>query len=188
MARKHCSNFNDVGHAHELTFTCYKRFPFLGAERTCQWLIESINEARMERGFDLWAYVFMPEHVHLILCPRAAPYDIAAIRKAIKAPVGLQALKYIEMHAPEWLPTVTRRRGNKSERLFWQSGGGYDRNITDAATLLSMINYLHLNPVRRRLASRPEDWLWSSARWYEGKRDKAPIAVDAIPSYWLSGA
>ena len=115
-------------------------------------------------------------------------YDIAAMRKAIKAPVGLQALKYIEMHAPEWLPTVTRRRGKKSERLFWQSGGGYDRNITDAATLLSMIKYLHLNPVRRRLASRPEGWLWSSARWYEGKRDKASIAVDAIPSYWLSGA
>ena len=32
---------------------------------------------------------------------------------------------------------------------FWQRGGGYDRNITDPATLRVMIEYIHNNPVRR---------------------------------------
>lgn len=33
--------------------------------------------------FNLWAYVFMPEHVHLIVHPRNAECDVADIRKAI---------------------------------------------------------------------------------------------------------
>jgi putative transposase len=38
-----------------------------------------------------------------------------------------------------------------------------------------MIAYLHANPVRRRLVGRPEDWEWSSARWYAGVR---PVAIE----------
>ena len=37
---------------------------------TYQWLAEAIVEADL--NFDVWAYVFMPEHVHLIVCPREA--------------------------------------------------------------------------------------------------------------------
>ena len=38
-----------------------------------------------------------------------AEYDVARIRKAIKAPVGSKAMAYIKEHAPEWLPRLTRR-------------------------------------------------------------------------------
>jgi putative transposase len=41
---------------------------------------------------------------------------------------------------------------------FWQRGGGYDRNITELATLLSMIDYIHHNPARRGLVKPPTDW------------------------------
>ena len=91
LQREHRRNCNDPGHAHELTFSCYKRYQFLRAERTCLWLAESIEEARTRWNFDLWAYVFMPEHVHLIVYPWDRPYEIAEIRKAIKSPVGSQA-------------------------------------------------------------------------------------------------
>ena len=53
---------NEPGHAHELTFTCYRRFEFLKAERTCAWLAEAIEQARREQDFALWAYVFMMDH------------------------------------------------------------------------------------------------------------------------------
>jgi putative transposase len=55
-------------------------------------------------------------------------------------------------------------------RRFWQPGGGYDRNITSTEALRAMIDYIHANPVRRGLVARPEDWEWSSARWYAGLR------------------
>ena len=69
MIHKECVRYNEPGHAHELTFSCYRRFRFLKAERTCQWLAHAIDVARGRWDFELWAFVFMPEHVHLIVRP-----------------------------------------------------------------------------------------------------------------------
>ncbi len=188
MAQKqqHRRDYNEPGHAHELTFSCYKGFKFLQAERTRGWLMESIEETRVDLNFDFWAYVFMPEHAHLIVRPREAEYDIAAVRKAIKSPVGSKAIKYLATKAPDWIPKVTRKRGKRTERLFWQSGGGYDRNVVEPGTLVRMLEYFHMDPVRRGLVDKPEDWWWSSAAWYLGAGE-VPIAVDPIPPEWLDG-
>src|SRR5205814_799973 len=51
--RIHRQAINAPGHAHELTFSCYQRFPFLKAERTCQWLADAIAAARVKHSFDL---------------------------------------------------------------------------------------------------------------------------------------
>ena len=184
IKRRHRRNFNTSGDAHELTFSCYHGLQFLQAERTCEWLKKAIDEARVEFDFAVWAYVFMPEHVHLIVWPRRPVYDMADIRQAIKEPVAREALAYLSEHAPHWLPRLTRQRGKKTERLFWQSGGGYDRNIETAKALLVMIEYIHLNPVRRGLATQAVDWRWSSAAWYELGQPGA-ILLDPIPPQWL---
>jgi len=185
-ARQHRRNFNDPGHAHELTFSCYRGYKFLVSDRTRAWLKEALDAARPQLDFDLWAYVFMPEHVHLIVRPRRQEYEIAEIRQAIKEPVGRAAIKYLRRHRPDWLARVTRRRGKRDERLFWQSGGGYDRNITEPTTLMSMIQYIHLNPVRRRLVQWAVDWEWSSAAQMEDV-GTSPVALDTIPPDWLDG-
>ena len=181
---RHRQNYNEPGHAHELTFSCYKGFKFLQAERTCKWLAESIEEAGKTMDFDLFAYVFMPEHVHLIVWPRDANYDIAAIRKAIKSRVGRKAIEYLLAESPDWAAKITRRRGKRTERLFWQSGGGYDRNVDNPATLMRMIEYIHLNPVRRGLVEKAADWRWSSAAWLSGAGE-SPMVPDPIPTHWL---
>ncbi len=176
-------NYNVPGHAHALTFTCYHRYPFLQAERTCEWLAESIETARQDFDFAVWAYVFMPEHVHLVVWPRRKQYDIAKIRRAIKEPVGRKAIKYLEQHSPAWLVRVTRKRGQRTERLFWQSGGGFDENIDEPSALWQVIEYIHLNPVRRKLVTRARDWKWSSASWFEGDGFCA-LQPDPILSDW----
>jgi REP element-mobilizing transposase RayT len=90
---------NEPGLAHELTFTCFHSYPFLSAERTCQWLADEVNEARRVLGFQVWAYVFMPEHVHLLVHPNRPDYEMAAVLKAIKEPVGRKAIKYLRCGA-----------------------------------------------------------------------------------------
>ena len=151
------------GHGHELTFCCYHRFPFLARERTCCWLAESISEARETLGFSLWAYVFMPDHVHLIIHFNQLEYNIGQVLKSIKLPVSRKVLAFLRTEAPEWLPRLAQKRGNRTEYHFWQRGGGYDRNITEPRTLEQMIEYLHLNPVRKGLVQYAIDWKWSSA-------------------------
>jgi putative transposase len=88
------------------------------------------------------------------------------------------------MNSPS--PAISDSRGKHTERLFWQSGGGYDRNITAGKTLLKMLDYLHLNPVRRGLVQRAADWKWSSATAFEG--GVCPIPLDPIPWDWLADA
>lgn len=179
---------NEPGQAHELTFSCFHRYRFLNAERTCQWLANAIDEAREELDFALWAYVFMPEHVHLIVYPRRPQYDIALILQAIKAPVGRKAIRHLRNHAPRWLARITVQRGQGQERRFWQAGGGYDRNVLEAHTLLAMMEYIHANPVCRGLVTRPEDWKWSSAGWQEGKNSLKPDPIDLGGSILLMEA
>jgi putative transposase len=187
MSRHHRSrrrkSYNIPGHAHELTFSCFHRFKFLQAERCCQWLAEALAAARLKHEFWLWAYVFMPDHVHLVLCPFRTEYDVAAILKSIKQPVGNKAIAFLEAERSPWLARLTRKRGGRIERLFWQSGGGYDRNITSPRTLLKMIDYTHENPVRKKLATAPQDWKWSSAAHYAG--GTSPIVIDPIPPEWV---
>jgi putative transposase len=184
-SRRHRRNYNEPGHAHELTFSCYHGCKFLSAERTCQWLADAIEDARTKFRFDLWAFVFMPKHAHLVVYPREPIYDFADIRKAIKSPVAKAGIQYLEEHAPQWLPRITRRRGKRMERLFWQSGGGYDRNITEPKTLMKVIEYIHMNPVRRGLVERPEQWKWSSAAWFLGT-GTPPLILDPIPPEWIA--
>ena len=126
----------------------------------------------------------MPEHVHLIVRPTDRDYDIADIKKAIKAPVGSKAIEYLLANAPDWIPRITRKRGKRTERVFWQSGGGFDRNVIKPGTLMKMIDYIHMNPVRRGLVEKPEDWKWSSTAWYL-RGGEGPIRVDPIPPEWL---
>ena len=182
--RIHRVNDNTPGDAHELTFSVYQRFPFLNSDRTCQRLANAIDEAREKHSFWLWAYVFMTDHVHLLLYPFAPVYDIAQIRKAIKEPVGRKAIRHMEENSPAWLDKLTRERGGKTERLFWQSGGGYDRNVTESKTLEFMIEYIHDNPVRRGLVDDARKWKWSSAAWY-ADGTVGPLRIDPIPPEWL---
>jgi len=65
--------YNEPGQPRELTFSCYRGHPFLGRDRTRQWLCEALDKARRQFGFQLWAYVIMPEHAHVLVYPGRRP-------------------------------------------------------------------------------------------------------------------
>ena len=177
-------NYNEPGHAHELTFSCYQRIPLLSRERCYRWLADSINAARIALDFSVWAYVFMPDHVHVVIYPRRRDYKIEEIRSRIKQPIARRAMAYLRKHSPDWLENLRDNRKPREEYHFWQPGGGYDRNITEPKTLLKMIDYIHLNPVRKLLVEIASLWKWSSAGWFEGC-GRNELRPDPIPTEWL---
>lgn len=97
---------------------------------------------------DLEIAVVMPDHVHLIFWPRrngsGLSYSIPEIMKSIK---GASAHK---------VNGLLRRKGQ-----LWQTEF-FDHVIRKDDNLQEKINYIRLNPVRRGLVERPEDyeWLW----------------------------
>jgi len=142
--------------------------PFFSRERICEWFRQALEAARTKFGFQVWAYVLMPDHVHLLVHPGEAAGEMSRFLQAVKEPVARQAIAYLKANSPQWLARLTVHEGQRVRHRFWQPGGGYDRNITSTEALRAMIDYIHANAVRRGLVARVEDWEWSSARWYVG--------------------
>jgi REP-associated tyrosine transposase len=167
--------FDDERHPRELTFSCYRGYSFLSRERTREWFRSALEAARSKVGIGLWAYVVMPEHVHMLVFPNGSAGQVSRFLRSVKEPVARQAIAHLRSQAPEWLDKLAKREGSRVRHRFWQPGGGYDRNVTEQTTLRSMVDYIHANPVRRGLVNRPEDWEWSSARWFAGLR---PVKIE----------
>lgn len=65
---------------------------------------------------------------------------------------------------------------------FWQRGGGFDRNVWSERIVVQEIDYIHANPVRRGLCTRPEEWRWSSAAEYLGiRRGEVRLNLESLP-------
>jgi putative transposase len=107
----------------------------------------------------------MPEHVHLLIRPLQPLYDVTRIRAAIKRSVTKAAVSHLKVAHPRRLAAMEAAPG---VYRFWQDGPGYDRNLRTPTAIRSSIEYLHANPVRRRLCETILDYEWSSARAYHG--------------------
>jgi putative transposase len=180
---KRRKRFNETGHAHELTFSCFRRQPFLTGDLARTWLVAAVQLARVKHSFDVWAYVFMPEHAHLLIWPKSPTYDISKIFATIKLPVTRRALHHVHMNAPEFLARMRDEQPNgEIHYRFWQRRGGYDRDSYEPTTIWNQIEYIHANPVRRGLCCRAVDWHWSSAGIYAVLRQgPIPIDFDSLP-------
>ena len=132
-----------TGEFHFLTFSCYRRRPYLPAVAAMDLFEDALGRVRRRYHFAVAGYVVMPEHVHLLVNEPQR----ALLSKAI------QALK---------LSVSVRSR----ERPFWQAHY-YDFNISSHTKFVEKLRYIHRNPVVRGLVAKPEDWKWSSYRHYQ---------------------
>ena len=181
MYRKRCKRWNHPNHAHALTFSCYRRRPFLESEAVCEKLVGSLTNACNRHDVALWAYVFMPEHVHLLVWPRQYDYSISTFLLAVKQPVSRWVLRFHKQDQTPQLEQMATGQ-NKQPYRFWQAGGGYDRNIVSPDTAWNVMNYIHQNPVRRELVDDPADWTYSSYQDWKTDR-KGPIEIDKASFY-----
>ncbi|MCG9894872.1 MAG: transposase [Fimbriimonadaceae bacterium] len=130
----------------------------------CRAFLRHLDRARTRHEFDVWAYVLMPDHVHLLVWPRSPSYRMAEIRNAVKQPFAREVLSRMEA---EQDPILSRLQIG-TRRRFWQAGGGYDRNIVSRNACLSSIEYIHHNPVAAGLAEQASEYPWSSAASHQG--------------------
>jgi putative transposase len=129
-------------HLHFLTFSCYRRLPYLGAATSRDLFESALERVRRRYEFAVKGYVVMPEHVHLLVSePRER--SLSSAIKALKLSVALRQAK----------------------RPLWQARY-CDFNVWSAEKETEKLKYIHRNPVTRGLVTKPEDWCWSSFRHY----------------------
>ncbi len=145
---------------HFITFSCFQRLPLLespGAKDTVEAVLEQIRERHHAR---VYAYVLMPEHVHLL----------------INEPPSILVAQFLKA-----LKQTTSRKLKGDRERFWQDRY-FDRNIRGEAARSEVIRYIHRNPVKRGLVASPEHYRWSSFSHYAtGNR-----GVIEIESEWTA--
>ena len=177
---RNATRVNIPGHLHFYTFSCYRRLPLLTNELWRSWLAEALAHARTKLHYDLWAYVFMPEHVHLLLKPKMESYRISEFMQLVKHPMARRVLNSLrKTNSPLLEQLAVPQLDGSMQYCFWQPGGGYDVNILSVEKAINRATYCHNNPVKRRLVQSQEHWKWSSFRWIElGRREGEPIQID----------
>lgn len=167
LKHKKVKHFHEPGDFHELTFSCYSGLELLTRDAWRSRLSQHIDQACAEFLFDLVAFVYMLEHVHLLVFPRSPNPRVDLFLARLKQPFSKEIKGLLEKtHDPLLQRLTVRERPGKMCFRFWQEGAGYDRNISTPKALESSINYIHMNPVKRGLCEKPVDWTWSSARYY----------------------
>jgi len=130
-------------------------------------LARCLDAAGEEASMKLVGFVFMPEHVHLLVYPTVAIPDMGFYLARIKQPFSKLVKGLLIQNASSLLERLTvRERPGKTCFRFWQEGPGFDRNLFNAQAIEASLDYLHNNPVNRGLCRNPIDWRWSSARYY----------------------
>jgi putative transposase len=128
-----------------------------GAKDTVEAVLEQIRERHHAR---VYAYVLMPEHVHLL----------------INEPPSILVAQFLKA-----LKQTTSRKLKGDRERFWQDRY-FDRNIRGEAARSEVIRYIHRNPVKRGLVASPEHYRWSSFSHYAtGNR-----GVIEIESEWTA--
>jgi len=179
--RKKCRRFDRNGQAHCLTFSCFQRRPFFKSSRCCEWMLQALALGKDKQLFDLWAYVIMPEHVHLVLLPEH-DVQISLILKTLKQSVSKRAIIWLEKNAPDALYQLEDRRPDESViHRFWQRGGGYDRNLRSLSDVYEKIDYIHQNPLRRGLVQQADQWMYSSYMAWRKREKGSLINFESLP-------
>ena len=106
--------------------------------------IDSLLHYWHEGAYALHAFVFMPDHFHILLTP-APDKSLERVMQFIKGGSSRKLALERSMRFPVW------------------QRGFSDHRIRDAADFITHVRYIWENPVRKKLVLEPQEFCWSSA-------------------------
>jgi|SRR5580698_9270982 putative transposase len=131
------------------------RRAILQSTSLCDLLLDVIRENRANERFKMHEFVFMRDHVHLIL----SPGPLVSLEKAmqfIKGGFSFRAKRELNFNGE-----------------VWQKGYNEHR-IKDAADYAQHVEYIWMNPVKAGFVERADEYSYSSAR-RRAEVDSAPL-------------
>lgn len=144
----------------------------------------AIDEARESSGILLFAYVIMPDHLHLLAYSHdKKPSDVLRYIKGIVAHRVIGHLK--EKNYQSSLDKLRHENGARNYRhSLWQHESNTFQ-IFSESMFMQKVNYIHQNPVRAGLVEQARDYRWSSARiWQHCETEDEPLLVDLDQINW----
>ena len=144
---------------------------------------KALEQARNSGQFLIFAYVIMPDHLHLLTnCPSTS----ADVLRYVKGLTGRRVIDYLKEQGYE--SSLAKLRHEQWKRKHTHSLSQQEKNVLSIfseAMFMQKVNYIHLNPVRADLVERAIDYRWSSARiWQRRAVEDEPLMVDFDRIVW----
>lgn len=150
---------------HFLTFTVRNWYYILDRYSRFNILSSSLQYAQNYKSLQVFAYVFMLNHLHLIV---ASP-DLIGFIRDFKSFTSKEMSKNICAFEPHILKLFQTPNGFQ----FWQETNE-PKTIETQNFMNQKVDYIQDNPVRKQYVVKPEYWRWSSAN------PRSEIEVSAI--------
>jgi putative transposase len=169
-----------------LTSVAKDRLPIFRSQAIKLITCAALAEARRSGKFALYAYVIMPDHVHVITDSLLSP---ARTLQFINGITGRRIINYLKErdHESSLRKLQHEQRPRRYRYSLWDHHPDARLLLTESM-LMQRVHYTHQNPVRAGLASRPEDYRWSSVRCWNGKvLEDEPLLMDIDRIRWRRG-
>jgi len=144
-------------------------------------ITDSLNFCIEKKGLEVYAYVVMTNHLHLIV--RSSTGQLSATLRDFKKWTSRSIVKLVKNEPEsrrEWLLHRFRwNAGNyqsETEHQVWLHGS-HPISIITPRFFIQQQQYIHLNPVRAGIVQYPEDYVYSSAFELSGRGNKLPIQL-----------
>jgi putative transposase len=163
----------DIG-LYYLTFSVVEWLPVFIDETACKIVTDSFNFCIRKKNLGVNAFVIMSTHLHAIVFDTG--FDSERLKHTLddlRKFTGRQLADHAAKHLPDCFTNEFRQHaGEDRKRRFWQPTQHPVGIFTDEFWR-QKIDYLHLNPCRKGLVLRPEDWRFSSALfWLTGETNE----------------
>ncbi len=169
--------------AFYFTAVAKDRLPVFQTDKIKFIVCEAIAEAKKSGGFALYAYVIMPDHLHLITDSFLKPSETLRYLNGI---ISHRVLGYLKEN--NFRSSLEKLRQEDKKRNYKYSLWNHHNNtfsITNEGTMMQKVNYIHQNPVEANLAKKAEDYFFSSARFWRGcPREDESLEVDLKKIKW----
>jgi REP element-mobilizing transposase RayT len=161
-----------------ITFTVVEWLPVFIDETACKIVTDSLNYCIRNKFLGVNAYVIMPTHLHAVLFDRKSDSErLKHTLDDMRKFTGRQLVDYAEEHLPKISMDVLRENAGKDrQHRFWQPTQ-HPVGIFNESLWKQKVDYLHYNPCRKGLVTCPENWRFSSARyWLTGEAGEVEVS------------
>ncbi len=166
-----------------LTSVARDRLPIFRTEAIKVIACSALDEARRSGKFALYAYVIMPDHIHVI-----TDSILSATRtlQFINGITGRRVIDYLKEQNHEGSLKKLRHeiRPRRYSYSLWDHHPDA-RLLLSEKMLMQRVHYTHQNPVRAGLVEHPEEYRWSSVRcWSRKILQDEPLLMDIDRIRW----
>ncbi len=158
-----------------LTSVPKDRLPVFRTDELKVLTCNALNEARNSGQFALYAYVIMPDHLHVVSDSARSSSDTLRFINGI---ISRRVIDYLKKPGFEASLMKLRREAKKNDDYQYSLWDHHPnvRVLLTEQMLMERVHYTHQNPVGAGLVERAEDYRWSSIRCWNGK----PLADEPL--------